>query len=445
MGSIVASPFLWIGAAVVAAVALYIRNRRLAQIPAQEIEDLHAQVNQLKNQLNQAHRMEAVGMMAGSIVNNLNNLMSVMVGHARIAARNAPAESETATDLAQVLKAGRVAGDLIRDISAYYHQADQAREPTHMLPIVQDTIKFLHDIMPSSVEIVTNLEQCGPVLATSTGVQQIMMNLSSNAVNAMAHHAGAMEVGLAEVSVPKWRDAVPEKLAPGRYVKLSVRDNGRGMEPETLEHIFDSYFTTQGDGKDMGIGLSTVYRILQDHGCSAIVASKINAGTSIDIYFPLIAWQVDAPQKPLTLVPDLPPPAEGLLDSDCIPTHVLLVDDDEMVCHVLATGLRRLGFQVDSFFDSREALASFSLNPARFDVVVTDQIMPHMSGVRLTRKLLAIRDDIPILLTTGFHDSFNECQARDAGVRDILFKPANHVDLAQMIAQVVPRAQQSSH
>jgi len=443
MPVLLTSPFAWIGAAVVVAVAYFVWARRRSSSADEDLNDLRDKIVKLESQLSQAHRMEAVGMMAGSIVNNLNNLMAVIVGHARMAARNAPADSELATDVAQVLKAGRVAGDLINDISNYYRQADQAREPTNLLPVVQDTIKFLRDIMPSSVQIVSELEPCGPVLATSTGVQQILMNLSSNAVNVMNHQAGVMEISVAEESITHWRDAVPEKLAPGRYVRLSVRDNGRGMTPATLHRIFESYFTGKEEGDEMGIGLSTVYRILQNHGCSAIVASEVNVGTSMDIYFPIIAWQVDAPQEQLSLVPDLPARISDAEDTERPQIHVLLVDDDEMVNHVLTTGLVRLGYQVDSFIDSREALESFALNPARFDVVVTDQIMPHMSGVRLTRRLLSIRDDLPIVLTTGFHDAFIEQQAREAGVREVLLKPANYVDLAKMIERVVLRKDQS--
>lgn len=447
MGNLLTSPILWVGTAAgataVAALVYCARARSRARIPQQEVADLKAKAGKLENQLNQAHRMEAVGMMAGSIVNNLNNLMAVIVGHARMAARNAPAESEVAADLDQVLKAGQVASDLIKDISSYYRQADQTREPTNMLPVVQDTIKFLRDIMPSSVEIVTQLEACGPVLATTTSIQQVLMNLSSNAVNAMDHQAGVMEIRLEELSVSHWRDAVPEKLAPGRYVRLSVRDNGRGMTPETLARIFESYFTGKDRNGEMGIGLSTVYRILEHHKCSAIVASEVNRGTSIDIYFPLIAWQVDTPAKHLTIVPDLPAATTIPSDDQRETAHVLLVDDDEMVNHVLTIGLQRLGYQVDSFVDSREALESFALNPARFDVVVTDQIMPHMSGVLLTRRLLSIRDDIPIILTTGFQDAFNEKQAREAGVREILLKPANHLDLAQVINRLIQQASQN--
>jgi CheY-like chemotaxis protein len=347
-----------------------------------------------------------------------------------------------------------MASELVREISDFYLQADQARKPADLEPVIRDTLKLIRDILPSTITITSRLRPCGPVLASVTGIQQVLMNLCSNSMHAMYRQTGNLEVVLEEEVVTSSRPAMPHELAPGSYARLSVRDDGRGMDKPTLDRIFDSYFTGADDGKKMGIGLSTVSRILEDNDGVTIVQSMVGEGTSFDLYFPLIAWEVfSAAEEPApapifagkrpegpraeNLIPGLVPPLAATGDK---PTAtVLLVDDEEMVAQVMTSGLQRQGFRVITHTDSRKALADFSQTPDIFDVVVTDQIMPHMSGVRLTRKIHEIRPDLPIILFTGFRDSFHEAQAREAGVVEFLLKPGSHRDLADLITRLLPR------
>ncbi len=456
------------GLAIVLAVYLYKTRHRLQQAQAQESEHLKNTL-QLENQLSQARRMEAVGILAGGIVNNLNNLLAVIMGHTRMAKHELPPTSKAQEELERVMKAGHMASDLVREISDFYRQADQARKPTDLLPVVRDTVKLLRDILPSTVTVISDLKPGGPVLVTTTGVQQMLMNLCSNALNAMYRQQGTLEISLAEEVVTGWHKAVPQELGPGSYVRLSVRDDGKGMDKETLDRIFESYFTGNGKGDKMGIGLSTVYRILEAHDGVTIARSQIGRGTTFDIFFPLIAWSVTTPATGPEAVeseveiahPYLAPVTSlygpevhdsqyaGLDTSENTPetasskATVLLVDDEEMVCQVLTRGLQRLGYRVIAHSDSRKALADFTQTPDIFDIVVTDQIMPHMSGVRLTRKIHDLRADLPIILFTGFRDSFNENQAREAGVSEFMLKPSSHRDLADLIDRVVLRRNES--
>lgn len=425
-------------------------RRRLRRLQ----DERQAQADQLletENQLSQARRMEAVGILAGSIVNNLNNLLAVIMGHTRMATQELPPASGAHEELERVKKAGHMASDLVREISDFYRQADQARKPTNLLPVVRDTVKLLQDILPATVTVVADLNPCGPVLVTATGVQQVLMNLCSNSLNAMYRNQGTLEITLTEEVVTGWHKAVPQELGPGSYVRLSVRDNGKGMDKETLDRIFESYFTGNGAGKKMGIGLSTVYRILDDHDGVTIARSEVGLGTTFDLFFPMIAWSVSTPAASASEPGQSEPAVAGPVLATVMPlpdrdepatagqtkATVLLVDDEEMVSQVLTRGLQRLGFRVVAHNDSRKALADFSQTPDIFDVVVTDQIMPHMSGVRLTRKIHDVRSDIPIILFTGFRDSFNEIQAREAGVSEFILKPSSHRDLADLIDRVV--------
>jgi len=446
MSDLVTSPlFLFLvlagAGAVVLAYLLVAARRRLAE-QQRQVERLESDQRRLDEQLDGARRMEAVGIMAGGIVHNLNNLLAVILGHSRIAIQDLPHTSPTRLEIQRVLQAGEMAGDLVRDISDFYLQADRARKPIELEPVVRDTLKLIRDILPTTVELKIDLEPTGPVLATATGVQQVLMNLCSNAMHAMYRQRGTLEVSLAEEEVAGGRPAVPHDLEQGRYVRLSIRDDGRGMDKETLDGVLDSNFSGSTNGTRVGIGLSTVSRILRDHDGVVVAKSRVGEGTAFDLFFPLIAWEVAAdPVIPeaRTVSRPLIPAEDPVEESAPAAGTVLLVDDEKMVAQVLARGLRRLGFRVITHTDSRTALADFAQTPEIFDVVVTDQIMPHMSGVRLAKRILKIRPDLPIILFTGFRDSFNEQQAREAGVTEFLLKPGSHRDLADLIRRLQKR------
>jgi signal transduction histidine kinase/ActR/RegA family two-component response regulator len=440
----------FIAIAVVLAWALFRTRWTLHKIRARQKETEQTRQD-LEGQLGQAHRMEAVGILAGSIVNNLNNLLAVILGHTRIATNELPPGNPVRDELDRIAKAGHMASELVREISDFYLQADQARKPTDLVPVVRDTLKLIRDILPSTITIRSELQSCGPVLASVTGIQQVLMNLCSNSMHAMYRRTGILEIVLEEKVVTADRPALPHNLTPGSYACLSVRDDGRGMDKQTLDRIFDSYFTGSTNGNQMGIGLSTVSRILEDNDGVTVVHSRVGEGTKFDLYFPLIAWEVSRGAEFKPILPD----AEGEHDDGhrwdmAVPdptgesgqgskATVMLIDDEEMVAQVMTSGLQRQGFRVITHTDSRKALVDFSQTPEIFDVVVTDQIMPHMSGVRLTRKIHEIRPDIPIILFTGFRDSFHETQAREAGVVEFLLKPGSHRDLANLITRLLRR------
>lgn len=422
---------------------LWLRSQAQRRDVERRLADRERDAVAYDQQLQQARRMEAVGILAGGIVNNLNNLLAVILGNARLLAREIESGEGNSgrEELDRVVKAGHMAGDLVRELSDFYRQADQARKPTDLVPVVRDSLKLLRDILPSTVEIVSELQPCGPVLATAAGIQQILMNLCSNGVQAMQKTCGTLTVTLGEEQVHEPRHASPADLQPGSYVRLTVADNGRGMDDATLDRVFETSAQESGGRALPGLGLRTVQRVLADHQGVSVASSKAGEGTQVDLFFPLIAWSVQAgavqPRPALTTVPTSPGliqvPAADEESTAARRATVLLVDDEEMVAQVLSRGLRRLGYRVVVHEESRRALADFTQTPELFDIVVTDQIMPYMSGVRLTRKIHDIRPGIPVLICTGFRDSFNEQQAREAGVSDFILKPTSHRDLAALI------------
>jgi len=449
-----------------ACLVLWRRSRRLAR----ENAACRQRAEQAGNQLARAQRMEAVGLLAGGIVNNLNNLLAVIMGRSRLAMQTLPPETPAQDEIRKVVKAGGMAVDLVQEISDFYTQADRAHKPTDLPRVVTETLELLQDILPANLTISQNLDpQVGPVMASSSGVQQILMNLFSLAARSFGTRAGQINVALQRKEITGWHKAVPSELGPGQYVKLTVSDNGPGMDPKELGRIFDAYQTHTRHGQTEGLEMNSIYRMLEDFDGVTIAQSRVGRGTCFEVYFPSIAWSLDNQRKeaeqlpPLRVIqghsqpvaavedgghPDLAPAGSVIHPEDLsiFPPPktergtVLLVDDEEMVAKVLTTGLRGLGFRVIYHTDSRKALADFVQTPDIFDALVTDQIMPHMSGVRLTRKIHELRSDLPVILVTGFRDSFNDHQAREAGVTDFLLKPTSYRDLADLLDRIMLRS-----
>lgn len=415
---------------------LFVRERRRARQSALRIERRNAEIERLRQQLLDARRLEAVGILAGGIVNNLNNLLSVMLGSARLASHEAALPAPARQELDRLLKAGHQAADLVRELGDVYRDADQARRPQDLLPAARDTVKLLQDIVPTTVEVRADLRQCGPVLATRAGVQQTIMSLGSAAVQALGGNGGRVTVRLGERRLEKAQAAMQGILAPGAYACLS-------FEVEAAERGAPSPLDSAA--------LAGLCRQLEDQGSIVLPPGGAANGAgprTCEIWFPLIAWRVAS--EPVTAITSItrvparvaePEPVEAEAPATAGPPRatILLVDDEEMVAQVLARGLRRLGYRVVTHLDSRTALADFTQTPNLFDIVITDQIMPQMSGVKLAQKIHEVRPDIPVALCTGFRDSFNEQQAREAGVADFILKPTSHRAVAAIVDRHVLR------
>lgn len=415
------------------ALVLLVRARQTSRKTALRLQRRDAEIGRLRHQLQDARRLEAVGILAGGIVNNLNNLLAAMLGSARLTTHEAGLPAPARQELDRLLKAGQQAADLVRELADFYRDADQARRPQDLLPVVRDTVKLLQDIVPSSTEVRAELSPCSPVLATRGGVQQAIMTLGSGAVRSLGPSGGRVTIRLAEQRIDGPMAAHPSLLAPGAYACLSVESVPTDRHART-----GSPSGTPADGD-----LVALCGMVGDQG--GVTIDDSGEVESCSIWFPLVAWRVAAgtetsittitPAAPVATEPeplDLEQPVGGPPRAT-----ILLVDDEEMVAQVLARGLRRLGYRVVIHLDSRSALADFSQTPGLFDIVITDQIMPQMSGVRLAQRIHDVRPDIPVALCTGFRDSFNEQQARDAGVADFILKPTSHRALAAVVDRLV--------
>ncbi len=367
-----------------------------------------------EERLRQAQKMEAIGLLAGGIAHDFNNLLSPIIGYTELALLRLPEDHPASQGLGQVLAAANRAKDLVRQILTFSRQETSDKRPLRLEPLVKETVQFLQSSIPACVELRTDLDPgAGPVLCDPTEIQQILMNLCTNAYQAVGTGGGSIEIRLAQPG--------------GGPVVLSVSDDGQGIAPEVIDRIFEPYFSTKPQGEGTGLGLALVHGIVESHGGRIEVDSEVGRGTTVTVYLPE-ADVVDAARRS---VGD-PEVATGT-------GRILVVDDDEQVATVTAGILQELGYRVVARVDSLEALAMFQRDPTAFDLVVADQTMPDLSGLEMAKRLFEIRPDVPVLLYTGRVGAELERSARAAGIRGVLSKPLRRHDLATAVAGVLAR------
>ncbi len=380
----------------------------------------------LEGQLRQAQKMEAIGTLAGGIAHDFNNILVPILGFADLAIWNLPAGSKARENLNEVVKAGIRAKDLVRQILAFSRETEGERRPIQLVPIVKEALKLLRAALPSTIEIRQNIApDTGVVNGDPTQIHQIMMNLCTNAEHAMLE-GGVLEVSLANVELDEEFCSKHKGLTADSHVRLTVGDTGRGMDKETLTRIFDPFFTTKGPGEGTGMGLSVVHGIVKSHGGDITVYSEPGVGTTFQVYLPVVKSLAEA--RPETVEP-----VPGGTES------ILIVDDDAVVAEIGRETLERLGYCVTTRTSSIEALELFRAKPGEFDLVITDQTMPHMTGTDLAAEILRIRPDIPIILCTGFSHVITPEKARARGIQEFVMKPIVGAELGRTVRRVLDR------
>jgi CheY-like chemotaxis protein len=317
----------------------------------------------------------------------------------------------------------------VQQILTFSRRTEQPRIPVQLPVLIEEALALLRASLPSTIEIHQAItKDVGPVLADPTQLHQVLLNLCANAAHAMRETGGRLEVRLEAVEVDEQVTAQPPELQPGPYVCITVTDTGHGMIPEVMERIFEPFFTTKAPGEGTGMGLALVHGIVTNHGGTVLVTSVVGQGTTFTVYLPC---SVDLGQDHAS--------PEGALLTD-VPTgaeRVLLVDDEVALVHLGEAILQRLGYEVVVCTSSTEALEVFREAPQRFDLVITDQTMPHMTGERLAQALRRLRSDIPIILCTGFSHVMHAERAQELGIDAFLMKPLAMQELAQTIQQVM--------
>ncbi|MBI4793053.1 MAG: response regulator [Deltaproteobacteria bacterium] len=379
----------------------------------------------MEAQLRQAQKMEAIGTLAGGIAHDFNNILGAIIGYSEMAIEALPPDSTVTRNLGEVLKAGFRAKDLVTQILAFSRQANI--DPIYLRPasIIKEGVKLLRSSIPTTIDIHEDIDaKTGVILAAPTQIHQILMNLCTNAFHAMEEHGGTLLISLHEIELDPENSDIPPGAAGGTFARLTVHDSGTGIDPMIKNSIFDPYFTTKEAGKGTGMGLAIVHGIVKTCGGFIVCESVLGRGTTFKVFLPVVTQHGPDEVKIL----------------DCIPTgkeRILFVDDEALIADMAKEILEKLGYTVTVRKSGPAALETFQNQPGKFDLVITDQTMPGMTGVELSRRMLQIRPDIPIILCTGYSSTASESAAKSLGVKEFVFKPISIRHMARLIRKVL--------
>ena len=380
----------------------------------------------LERELHRMQKMDALGTLAGGIAHDFNNVLSAIMGFLELEAHDSPPGSRTRERMDQALGACNRARDLVKQILTFSRQGEQRRKPLHLGPIIDDSLQMLRATLPSTIAIDLDLRGDGIILADPIQMHQVLVNLCTNAAHAMRNGGGILRISLSEETVDEGGCQQQPEMRPGRYIRLQIEDSGEGIDAAVRERIFEPFFTTKPVGEGAGVGLSVVHGIVQSHDGVIRVASEKGKGTRFSLFFPKSEAEEEiAPE-------DHPQPLPGS-------ERIMVVDDESLVVEVAGEMLRLLGYQVTVLLSSRQALDLFRRDPEQFDLVITDLTMPELTGLELAVEMLALRRNLPIILSTGFADEGVQLRASAIGIVKIVHKPFTVGELAVWVREALDR------
>jgi len=427
---LVVQPFYWqtlwfraLCALALAVVVAFIVWGFLRQRFLQQEERLRAQEEraQLEGQLQQSQKMEAIGRLAGGIAHDFNNLLTSIAGNAELLQMEPPASDASRSTAADIATAAGRARDLVSQILTFSRQKPVVRCALDFAQSVREALQLLRAGIPAMIELRSEVpETLPPILADAAQMQRVVMNLGTNAAQAVGSGRGHISIRVEESS-----EGLPVSAPPGRYLRLSVEDDGRGMDDETMRRIFDPFFTTKEIGHGTGLGLSVVHGIVEQHDGFITVQSRPGAGTTFQVYLPVTNEKIAAP------APKTPPTPSGAGEK------ILVIDDEEGVLKVTRSMLERLGYVVDGFTDASVALAAFGAAPQSYRLAITDFAMPQYDGVAMAQRLWEVRPAFPIILYSGYGSRLTPEEAVRMGFVRLLPKPFQLTALADAVKQAL--------
>ena len=405
-------------------------NRMVEALEEQERvrEENRKEKKKLETRLHHYQRMEAIGTLAGGIAHDFNNILFPILGYTELLMGDLPEDSQAHKMVSSIYRAAGRARELTRQILTFSRQTEIENQVVSFQSIAKEALKLLRASIPTSIEIINSIRNdCPPVYGDPTKLHQIIMNLCTNAFHAVEMSGGRFEVSMEPVTIGKEEMAGLSNLPPGTYLRLTVSDNGHGMDEITSTQIFDPYFTTKEEGKGTGLGLSVTYGIVSKLKGVMKVYSEPGKGSVFHVYLPA----ADLPES-MRKEPE-PEPRGGT-------EHIMLVDDESSITVMVGQFLERYGYKITSFTDSREALAAFTQGPETIDLVITDMSMPEMTGDVLAEKLKEIRTDIPIILITGFSEKISDNTYNTNAIDRFFMKPVAVADLNRAIRSLMDEA-----
>ena len=388
---------------------------------------IEAEQKELEKKLQQSQKIEAIGTLAGGIAHDFNNILTAIIGYTELSLMKVEKDAEVQRYLQEVFSAGKRAKDLVNQILAVARETNEEIRPVLVRSIIKEVLKLIRSSIPTTIEVRQNLESHSLIMGNPTRIHQILMNLCTNAAQAMQDKGGIMEIGLADVSIKNVSPASSFELKTGDYIKLTVSDTGPGISADIIGSIFEPYFTTKSAGEGTGLGLSVVHGIVESYGGKITAESELGNGTVFTIFLPITkksdANHPHAPQN-------LPRGSE----------RILFLDDEITLARMGSQMLSSLGYSVTERTSSIEALELFRSKPNDFDLVITDMTMPNLTGDRLAVELMKIRPDTPVILCTGYSRKLSDETVRQIGIKALTYKPIAMVELSKMVRKVLDEA-----
>jgi PAS domain S-box-containing protein len=379
----------------------------------------------LEAQLHQSQKLEAIGTLAGGIAHDFNNVLTPILAHAEMALLESPAGSPIRSDIEAILAGAQRARDMVQQILAFGRREEIERQTVDVRLVTSEALRLVRASLPSTITIDERLPAgAAVVVAVPTQIFQVVVNLCTNAAHAMKEAGGVLCVSLGLVTLDggPLPGGVGAKPAAGRYIRLAVTDTGCGMDAPTLARVFEPYFTTKGRNEGSGLGLAVVHGIVTRHGGHLAATSLPTLGSTFEIYLPAAdAAGASAVQ---------PAPTAAVAGGH---ERILFVDDEPAIVRVAARILRQIGYEVTTLTESVEALRLLRETPDAFDLLISDQTLPGLTGVELVREAHAVRADLPVILCTGFSESLDERAAKAVGAHALLMKPFSREALTRAV------------
>ncbi len=401
---------------------------RLNDALEHRVEERTRELLAANERLAQAQKMEAIGTLAGGIAHDFNNILSAVIGYAELTLPLTPKGSKLSANLSHILQAGLRARDLVQQILTFSRPGEEPLQPLQVGPIIAEALKMLRATLPSTIEITFDDQPClDNVLANATQIHQIIMNLCTNAAQAMEESGGELAIRLEQIDLSAADMANMagwDGIEPGSYLKISFKDTGCGISQEMLASIFNPYFTTKDKGRGTGLGLAVVHGIIKAFRGGITVHTELGRGTTFCVYLPVVKEVKSIKHAPKE---NLPSGHE----------RVLVVDDEPDLAHLAAEMLRKFGYECVECSGSLEALDCFRSQFRNLDLVLTDMTMPKMTGVRLASEIIKVRPDIPVILCTGHSPKIVELEDGFSAIKAVLNKPLLLSDLLISVRTVL--------
>jgi signal transduction histidine kinase/ActR/RegA family two-component response regulator len=401
----------------------------------EEIDDLfrerrrkREETRTLQEALGHKSKMEAIGTLSGGIAHDFNNLLGIIIGNTELALDDAARDDPSRPLLVDIFSASQRAKGVVDQLLTFSRKTSIEKRPADISQTARNAIKLLRATLPADIEIDLQVDETLALInANDNQIHQVILNLATNAADAMGDRGGRLRLSLENVVLDRTATLFDPDLRPGTFVKMTVKDTGSGIDPRDLPRIYDPYFTTKAVGKGTGIGLSVVRGIVKSHDGGIHTTSTPGRGTTLSLYFPVVA---DTPDPVVKTAVPAPTGNE----------HILYVDDEPAMVNINRKHLTRLGYTVTGMTDPIQALDWFTDHSDGVDLVITDTSMPRLTGDRLVTELLRVRPDTRIIMCTGYSDRVSESEALQLGVRKFLLKPVDTQQLAQAVRRVLDNA-----